>query len=266
VPDSTATLANRFSQFIERHWFAWELGLGVLAIVYVALPFLAEGPLATSGSLLALLETILTLVFVVEFATRLAASDDKVEHLRRHWIDAIALIPVVRGVRIARLLRLGRMVRTFAGVQRASSTSKRLAPYQTVFNLVVAWVAIMLFSAATFYAAENGVNPSVHDPGDALWWSIATITGGPDQVVPATEEGRIAAAVLLLLGVAIFAAFTASLISLVAGSHEDQHLRSRLSQLVDLRDSGDLTAEAFFGRVYSLARGRDADTLLESED
>lgn len=127
----------RFNQFFRDHWLPWELGMGVLAILYVVLPFLAEGSTA-GGTDWGLIEGVLTVFFFAEFFARLAASGDRLSHLRSHWIDAVALIPVVRGVRIARLLRMGRLVRTFVGVQRASTTVDRLAPYQTTFNLVIA--------------------------------------------------------------------------------------------------------------------------------
>ena len=257
---------GRLTLFIERHALAWELGMGALAILYVALPFLAEGPLATSESTLSAVENLLTLIFIAEFLARLADVNDRVAHLQRHWIDAVALIPVVRGLRIARLLRLGRLVRTFVGVQRASTNFHRVAPYQTVVNLVVAWVTTMLVSAATFYGAENGINPQVRDPWDALWWSITTITGGPAEITAVTEEGRIATAVLLLLGVALFAAFTASLISLVAGESENQHLRSRLSQLVELRERAEISDEAFDLAVRRLAAGTAGNGGGEDSD
>jgi voltage-gated potassium channel len=265
-PDArTASLRDRFNAFIEAHGLAWELGMGALAIVYVALPFVAEGPMAGQGDLLALLEGGLTVVFLLEFTSRLAASRDRIDYLSRHWIDALALIPVVRGLRLTRLLRLGRLVRTFAGVQRASTTSSRLAPYQTVFNLVLAWAATMLVSALTFYAAENGVNPAVHDGWDALWWSITTITGG-SQIQAITEDGRVATAVLLVLGVALFAAITASLIALVAGDRENQHVRSRLSQLLELKDEGHLSDDSFDARLRHLAADRgDRSEELEAD-
>lgn len=230
--------------------------MGALAIVYVALPFVAEARLTGEGAFLSVLENGLTVIFLLEFASRLTASRDRIEYLNRHWIDALALIPVVRGLRLTRLLRLGRLVRAFAGVQRASTTFSSLAPYQTVFNLVIAWAATMLVSALTFYAAERGVNPAVHDAWDALWWSITTITGG-SQIQATTEDGRVATAVLLVLGVALFAAITASLIALVVGDRENQHVRSRLSQLLELKDEGHLSDDSFDVRVRHLAADRE---------
>jgi hypothetical protein len=255
------TLGQRYRGLIERHPLMWELGMGAFAVVYVAIPFLAEGPLASAEGTLAIVEALLTALFLAEFFSRLAVSEDRLAHLSRHWIDAVALIPVVRGLRITRLLGLGRLVRTFAGVQRASTGVHRVAPYQTLFNLVAAWFAVMIVSAVSFFGAESGVNPGVRDGWDALWWSITTFTGGPAEINAVTEEGRIATAVLLLLGVALFAAITASLINLVAGQGDNQHVRSRLGQLLELCDAGELNQDAFDDRLRRLASVEVAGVL-----
>lgn len=255
---------DRVNQFFRDHWLSWELGMGALAILYVVLPFLAEEE-AAGWDDWGLLEGILTIVFVTEFFARLAASHDRLEHLRSHWIDAVALVPVLRGVRIARLLRMGRLVRAFVGVHRVSTNIDRLAPYQTTFNLVIAWTTTMAVSALTFYAAEKTVNPNVEGLPDALWWSVNTITVGSTEITAVTEEGRIATGVLQVLGVALFAAITASLINLISGDRENQHVRSRLRQLVVLRDAGDLDAAAYDAAVVRLSLERPGATLDEDD-
>jgi voltage-gated potassium channel len=260
----SSTFRDRVNQFFRDYWLPWELGMGVLAILYVVLPFLAEGA-AAGGTDWALIESVLTAFFLIEFFTRLIASYDRLSHLRSHWIDAVALIPVVRGIRIARLLRMGRLVRTFVGVQRASTTVDRLAPYQTTFNLVIAWITTMVVSALTFYVAEREVNPAVTTLTDALWWSINTITVGSTEIVAVTDEGRAATAVLLVLGVALFAAITASLITLVTGDRENQHVRSRLRQLVELRDAGDLDPAAYDEAIIRLSLEHPGATLDEDD-
>lgn len=261
-----ATTRTRIYAFFRRHWLAWELGMGALAIVYVGLPFLAEGRSVGPGVDLAAIEAALTAFFFFEFVIRLRASPDRLAHLGQHWIDAVALIPVLRGIRIARLLRLGRLVRTFAGLQRASTTIDRLAPYQTIFNLVIAWCTIMIVSALTFYSAEQAVNPAVNEVADAFWWSINTITVGSTEITAVTEEGRIATAVLLVLGVALFAAITASLIKLVGGDRENQHVRSRLRQLIVLRDAGHLAPDVFEAEVDRLSLERPGSRFTLEED
>ncbi|MEO7294598.1 MAG: potassium channel family protein, partial [Candidatus Limnocylindria bacterium] len=99
-----------------------------------------------------------------------------------------------------------------------------------------------------------------------FWWSINTITVGSTEIAAVTEEGRIATAVLLVLGVALFAAITASLIALVGGERENQHVRSRLRQLIVLRDAGHLTPEAFDSEVDRLSLERPGSRFSNDDD
>jgi voltage-gated potassium channel len=77
----------------------------------------------------------------------------------------------------------------------------------------------MLLCAIGLYIAEKGVNAAVDSPLDALWWGITTMTTvGYGDVYPVTPEGRIAAAILMVLGIGLFSAVTATVTSfLIAG-------------------------------------------------
>src|SRR6266542_2516600 len=98
-------LRDRYLAFIARHEAAWELTFAALAIVFVLVGFADDSPETQ------IVDWSLTGVFAAEFGTRVAASYDRRGYLRGHWIDALALIPTVRGIRVLRLLRLLRLVR-----------------------------------------------------------------------------------------------------------------------------------------------------------
>jgi voltage-gated potassium channel len=61
-----------------------------------------------------------------------------------------------------------------------------------------------------FYWLEFSVNPKIHNFMDALWWGFATATTtGYGDITPVTIYGKILSILLMLLGLAIFAMFTA---------------------------------------------------------
>src|SRR3954464_4466314 len=109
-------LRDRFLTFVDCHEVAWELGMAVLAVVYVGVGFLADDPGAPAAY--TTLDAALTVIFIAEFGSRFTAASDRRLYLRGHIVDLVALMPAVRGLRIARLLRLLRLVRAFAGVFR----------------------------------------------------------------------------------------------------------------------------------------------------
>jgi voltage-gated potassium channel len=242
-------MRDAFNTFVDRHEIAWELVMGFLAIVYVAVGFAQDDAAATPSIPLFALETTLTALFVAEFVVRFGASRDRRAYLRGHWIDLVALIPVARGLRIARLLRVLRLVRFFSGTYRAVVRAERMRGAEGIALVVVAWGAVTIISCIALYAVESGVNPSVTSPLDALWWGVATIsTVGYGDVTPVTPEGRLVAGILMLFGIGLFGAITGivtnTLLS-VSRSAPGEDLVGQLERLVALRSSADLSPEQF---------------------
>ena len=241
--NQTAHLPVRESYlaFIDRHEIAWELAFAFLAIAYVIVGFADETPAIT------VVEYALTLVFVAEFASRFAAAHSRAGYLRGHWIDILALVPTTRGLRLLRLARLLRLVRAFAGVYRALSSLPAMAQHRGLALLLVAWAAVMVICSLAMYAAENGVNAAVGSPLDALWWGIVTLTTvGYGDITPVTGEGRLAASILMLLGIGLFSAITAIVTSfMLSDGGSSRTPAERLRELERLHGDGLLTAAEY---------------------
>jgi voltage-gated potassium channel len=234
----------RYLAFIEQHDVAWELTFAALAVVFVAVGFVADGASEPMRTSLDALGWILTGLFAIEFTSRFAASYDRPAYLRGHWIDVVALVPVAREIRVLRLLRLLRLVRAFAGIYRALGHVGRMAQHRGLAWIFVAWLAVMVICSLALYTAEKGVNGAVNSPLDALWWGIVTLTTvGYGDVVPKTTEGKVIASVLMLLGIGLFSAITATLTSFLVqgGGHPASEIPERLRVLDELRTANAVT-------------------------
>lgn len=220
--------------FVERHLRAWELTMAGLALTSVAAG-LGASQLGEPDSLVAL-EWALTGLFVLEYGIRLWAAPSRFKYFKSALLDVISILPPVRG---ARLLRLLRLLRVASDLNSALGTTRLGAQALTIVRIAVVWVAVVVISALGMYLAEFGQNPNVHSIWDALWWAVVTITTvGYGDVSPATTEGRLAAGVLMILGIAFFsfltATFTAALTSAPAASSAS--LQRRLTELDNLRN------------------------------
>ncbi len=157
------SLRQRVNTLPVQHEIAWESTMGVLALLWVAIGFMDQeySDLAwTVGAV----EVALWLLFAVEFSARFVASYDRRAYLHGHWIDAVALIPAVRGVRLVRLLRLLRLVRAFAGIYRAAMQVERLSRHRGFAALLVAWLTVTVVCSAFVFVAENGNQQADHQP------------------------------------------------------------------------------------------------------
>ena len=248
------TIRVRYRSFVARHEVAWELTFGALAALFVALAFIPVTPGSRTDEALFTLEWLITAVFIAEFVSRLWASESRPQYVRGHWVDLVSCIPPVRWARFFRLFRLLRLVRTFAGIGRAMTHVERLANHRGLSWLILSWIAVMLLCAVGLYVVENGVNAAVTSPLDALWWGLTTMTTvGYGDVFPKTGEGRVVAAVLMILGIGLYSIITATVTSflLADDSTKSQDLAGQIERLAALHRDGRLT-----DAEYTAAKGR----------
>lgn len=237
-------MRDRFNAFVANHGMAWELTFAVLAILYVAIGF-AQDTATTPPPALQAAELALTLIFVAEFATRIGASRNRGRYLFDHLLDLVALIPIARGVRVFRLLRLLRLVRAFTGFRRAFLQVERVANHHGLGTLVIAWFGTMLLCSWAFLLAESGSNPLVDDAGDAMWWGLMMLTGGPSTVQAVTPEGQWITAILLVVGVGLFTAITAALVSFLVATDRKPGFADDLRSIEMARAEGAITEAEF---------------------
>ena len=177
-------MRDRYVAFVEREAIRWELSMAGLAVVFVAIAFVAE---RVDGSIQGALQTvgwIITALFVAEFSSRLAAAHDPRTHLRGHWIDLVALVPPLRLARVLSLLRFAPMV---PGLARAWATVReipRLLRTRAQLSLFIAWLGLML--GCVLFLSRYGDSAS-------------------------GSGGRLIGGALLVVGLALFSAVTAAL-------------------------------------------------------
>ena len=245
-------MRERYNVFIQRHDIAWELAMGLIAIVSVALGFVIDDAGDAIRPILEYLEVALSVIFVLEFASRLLAANDRSDYVRHHLIDAVAMIPPLRVFRILRLIRLFRLFRAFSGIYRAGMQFDRLARHRGFAWILVAWFAVLATCSAFVFVAEHGLNKLIDTPFDALWWGVSTITAvAYGDTYPVTPEGRAGGMVLMLLGIVLFSSLTAAFTSFFVssdpkpGNPSKDGVVERLQMLVALRQDGLITDDEF---------------------
>jgi len=118
---------------------------------------------------------------------------------------------VLSGLRLARLLRLVRVLRLGVLVGRAiqaesrltSGAAFRLAALITAFIVVVAGAAQATFDTRDFSSVWDGI-----------WWSVVTVTTvGYGDLYPRTVAGRLIGIVVMLIGIGFLSVLTATVAS-----------------------------------------------------
>jgi voltage-gated potassium channel len=161
------------------------------------------------------------IMFIVDYFVRLTLSTNKRVYFKRNVIDLISMaIPFFRPFLL--LMYLSRL-RFFRGRQ-GSSVRARLIAYAASFALMYIYV----LSLAVYAAERDAVGATITNYGDSVWWAIETITTvGYGDMIPVTIMGRIYASLLMLGGVVIVGATTATVISYLSEKVQTVHKKSQ---------------------------------------
>lgn len=186
--------------FVDRHLLAWELVLGVLAAVYLAVSFLVDEGSGVTPWVIA----VLAAVFIGEFTLRLADAPARTVYLRHHWLDLVSAIPLIGGLRSLRLMRLLRLGAGVRVLTAAEGIAEERGGRRSFWYVGPALILLWLGAACAYWVLEHGVNPQVHTFADALYWAFITATTvGYGSVATATPEGRILAGVVIFVGIGL---------------------------------------------------------------
>lgn len=185
--------------------------LTIVLIPIMAAPFLFSlSPLLKQ--ILSYADITIWAIFYLELFLKLLVSSNRLKTLKNNWLLVIILlIPVLRifrFVRLARILRLTRLLRIQYFIQHLHKNTQLLI-HNLEYGLLTFLVLILLFGFV-IWQVEQGSTGGIQSLGDALWWSVITITTiGYGDIVPVTETGRIVGAIVAFAGVITFMVITA---------------------------------------------------------
>lgn len=225
--------------------------LALLFLLAYAWPILDPALPPAAQRAAAAVGTATWVAFAVDYVVRVLLSRHRLRFVLRHPFDlVVVLLPMLRP------LRLLRLVTALAVVQR---TSANILRGQVVVYIVGgATFSALIGALAVLDAGRASPNATIATIGDALWWALTTMTTvGYGDTYPATTQGRLVAAGLMIAGVTLLGSVTASLATWLTDRIREADEASQAATRHDLRV---LAAEvaALGAHVEELARHLDA--------
>lgn len=225
----------------------YELFMLILSII-------ALGAMATntfvpinddSKTILEWSDTFLCAIFFIDFLISFYRAPKRWRYLMTWgWIDLLSSIPTVdilRWGRVARVLRVFRLLRAVkvAKVVTAFILNKRGESAFLAATLLS--ILLVTFSSVAILQFEQPIDSNIKGPGDALWWSVVTLTTvGYGDRFPVTAEGRIIGVLLMVAGVGLFgtlSGFIASWFLTPTQKKEQGDLELLRSEISTLRET-----------------------------
>ncbi|GLT15108.1 ion transporter [Vibrio algivorus] len=189
------------------------------------------------------IDTAICVLFLLQLTIDCCRSEHKLDYLKSHWLDIIASIPFIEILRIARIWHIVRMLSLFrysTSFIKQVKQNRKEATLATIFTLLI----ILVCSSSIFMLMfeRDAINSNIHTAGDALWWSLVTIsTVGYGDYYPVTFGGKVLATAMIICGVGIFGMISGLITSIltlpVKTEAEDNHvLQQLLSQQQTMLD------------------------------
>lgn len=160
------------------------------------------------STLIRWLDTMACAVFFTDFCVRFFRAQSKRSFMKWGWIDLLASVPYLPGLRYARVARVLRVIRLLRGVRSVQRVMQILFHQKAqtgAASLVLMAFLLVAFSSVSILICEQTGDGNIKTAEDAIWWSVSTLTTvGYGDKVPVTTEGRILAMALMIAGVGMF--------------------------------------------------------------
>ncbi|MDB6026880.1 MAG: Ion transport 2 domain protein [Verrucomicrobiales bacterium] len=165
--------------------------------------------------------------FVCRLVVRFRRADSKVEFMKWGWIDLIASIPNIEILRWGRMLRVLRVIRVLRGIrsfQKILALMFRHKVKSGVGTIVTTAGLLVTFASIAILVSETDSDSNIKTAGDAIWWSVTTITTvGYGDKYPVTTEGRLIAMALMISGVGLFGTLSGVVASVLLGASDESN-------------------------------------------
>lgn len=211
-------------------YIGYELAMAFLSIISIVLIVLdyAKGIDITVYPYNLLDNSILS-IFTLDYFIRLIISKNKRTFFINNIWDLLSIIPVnqifyfFRATRVFRILRLLKLLRLVRLVGLTGRLRKFINTNGLIYYIYISIVVLII--GASMYSISEKV-----DFVTALWWSITTATTvGYGDISPTTTIGKLAAIMVMIIGIGFVGMLTSSISSFFTTDEVD--LKEELAKL-----------------------------------
>ena len=225
--------------------------IGIFQIIILVLSVVVLGAIGADtflkpskevSSILQTLDNSVCVLLLVDFVVRFWRAESKLGFLKWGWIDLIASIPNIPAFRVGRFVRILRVIRLLRAIRATQKISSVLLEnkFKTgVASVVVTSFLLIVFcSIGILICEQQAPDANIKTAGDAIWWTMSTITTvGYGDVYPVTPEGRVVAVILMVSGIGLFGILSGMAASFFVGKdkthiiQEESKILARLEKL-----------------------------------
>jgi len=222
------------------------LVLSIVVLAALAADTILQLPKEISD-LLQVLDTLVCVVLLIDFGIRFNKAKSKLAFLKWGWIDLIASIPYIPILRVGRLVRILRIIRLLRAIRATHKITSLLLKDKVrtglASALLTSFLLVIFCAIGVLICEQSDPKANIKTAGDAIWWSVTTITTvGYGDKYPVTTGGRAVAMILMVSGIGLFGIFSGLAASFFVGANqrnivtEENKVLARLERLEEKID------------------------------
>ena len=200
---------------------AFDIGILILIIISVAVVMLSsvDSINVRCGYYFKIIEWLITILFTIEYFTRIYTEDKKVKYILSFYgvIDLLSILPAYLGlfitgahmlivIRLLRFLRIFRVLKVVRYINASETLAVAIKnSRQKIFVFLEAVLIIVTIMGSLMYLIE-GPEAGFTSIPRSIYWAIVTVTTvGYGDIAPQTPIGQLFAGMLMIVGFAIIA-------------------------------------------------------------
>lgn len=189
--------------------------------------------------LFSLIDLVTCIIIFADFIYRAYNSEDKKEFLKHNWIDLIAAIPInLFLLRALRFIKLIKLLKLFVMIRKELKSFFKFIKESYLDKIIIFLIVIVIFSALFMYFTE----PAKHTLIDSFWFVITSITTvGYGDITPDTQQGKLLAMLLVVIGFLTLSVFTGSISAAYSNkvlvNQENNNLKEEINNLNEKIDN-----------------------------
>jgi voltage-gated potassium channel len=204
---------------MENKWRIFVDVLTALSVISIILDYIYPNLTGLQKDEIYSFDLFVVAILAIDFYNRIKKSNMKVTNfLVKHWYEIPSMMPLLlfstleHEILIGTLVRSIRLLRLFRIVHLFFRTVTIFEGNRLIYIMSFAFTSILLGAFAEYLVESSAQHTKINSFGDALWWSIATVTTvGYGDIYPVTITGRVIASILMMIGIAILGLFISTL-------------------------------------------------------
>jgi voltage-gated potassium channel len=212
----------------RHHGNAYEIFILVVTVASLAVMAALILPVSEQTRIaLNFWDNLICFIFLGDFAYNITGSRPRRQYFlhQRGWLDLLGSIPSLglfryaALLRLARLSRLARIMRLLGGQgqkELVADVVQNRGQYALFITILLATLVMGVSSVLILQFESGSPDANIVTGGDALWWSVVTITTvGYGDFYPVTTLGRMTAVFVMFSGIGIIGALASILAALL---------------------------------------------------